>query len=347
MAQELQPLEASAFFESMARLLAAGISYEEGTALLSETEQSSALCAAAKAVHDRLAAEGGTLADACAVDGYFPDYAVKLLAVGETTGRTEQVLRGLARYYAAQDSRRRQIRSAVIYPAVLLGIMALILAVLLAQVLPVFANVYRGMAGGTADAGYRYLTAAYIVGGVALAVTVLLAVVLAVSLLLSRTPQGRSSLRRAAERLPGVGNVLRKQALAGYTWVLGLYLNGGLPAEEALRIAADTVADGPLHKAASDCAEAAAAGMPLEQAVLEKGVFEPIYARMLAIGAQSGSMEEVVDRLSERFSTDAAEETDRLTGLVEPLLSGLLTLAVGVTLVASMLPLIGMLGAIG
>lgn len=347
MAEELKPMAVSDFFDSMARMLSAGIGYEEAAALLCDTRAAGSLYAAAGAVHTYLAEQGGTLSEACGQSGYFPAYAVKLLAVGETTGRIEQVLRGLARYYEARDMRRRQIKSAVVYPAVLLGIMVVILAVLLARVLPLFADVYQSMAGGTAAAGYRYLQAAYAVGWAALAVTAIIGLALLAAICMGRTPQGLRRLQDIGDRLPGISRVLRKQALAGYTWALGLYLTSGLPAEEALSAAADTVENKTLHKAAAACAKAVDAGTPLEQAVSQNGLLEPLYARMLAVGVQSGSMAETVDRLSERFSTDAAEETDRLTGLVEPLLSGLLTLVVGVTLVTSMLPLVGMLGAIG
>ena len=120
-----------------------------------------------------------------------------------------------------------------------------------------------------------------------------------------------------------------------------------MPAEDSLRAAAEVVTCGRLKKAAQGCADAVAAGKPLEEAVLEQQLFEPLYARMLVTGAKSGTMDQVVTRLSELFSEDAAEATEHLTGLVEPVLSGLLTLAVGVTLIAAMLPLVGMLGAIG
>ena len=136
MAQELQSMAVSAFCENMAMLLAAGIGPEEGTALLSDTGVESEFHDAAKAVHDHLTANGGTLADACAATGYFPGYACRMLAAGELTGRTEQVLRGLARYYADRARFNKQLRSAVAYPAVLLCLMAVILAVLLVQVLP-------------------------------------------------------------------------------------------------------------------------------------------------------------------------------------------------------------------
>ena len=259
MAQELQSMAVSAFCENMAMLLNAGIDPEEGTALLSDTGVESEFHDAADVVHKYLEENGGTLADACQASGYFPDYACRMLATGEMTGRTEQVLKGLARYYAGQARLSKQVRSAVTYPAVLLFIMAVILAVLLAQVLPVFSRVYATMAGGTAAAGYRYLQVGYVVGGVALVITAIIAAILVAALVEGRTAQGRIKLESQAERVPVLGEVVHKRALARYTWVLDLYLASGMPPEDSLRAAAEVVTCGRLKKSAQARADAAAA----------------------------------------------------------------------------------------
>lgn len=85
----------------------------------------------------------------------------------------------------------------------------------------------------------------------------------------------------------------------------------------------------------------------LAQAVSDSGVFEPVYARMLTIGARSGSVEDVLGRLSLTFFDDAIVKMDRLVDGVEPALAAFLTVAVGATLVSVMLPLIGIMGSIG
>ena len=85
----------------------------------------------------------------------------------------------------------------------------------------------------------------------------------------------------------------------------------------------------------------------LAQAIAEKNVFEPLYARMLNVGMRSGSTEETLAQLSGTFFDDAILQMDRLLNLVEPAFSAFLTIAVGATLIAVMLPLIGIMGAIG
>ena len=98
-----------------------------------------------------------------------------MLAAGERSGRTVQVLNSLAGYYDAQDRLQARLKSAVLYPLVLLLLMAAILAVLLARVMPVFTGVYASLSGSLTASSYRYIAAGYVFGGAALAVTALLA----------------------------------------------------------------------------------------------------------------------------------------------------------------------------
>ncbi len=88
-------------------------------------------------------------------------------------------------------------------------------------------------------------------------------------------------------------------------------------------------------------------GKGLSTAIYEHRVFEPLYGRMLVSGARSGSLDQVLARLSTLFSEDAGHTIDRLINGIEPVLTGFLTVAVGITLISIMLPLIGILGAIG
>ena len=90
-----------------------------------------------------------------------------------------------------------------------------------------------------------------------------------------------------------------------------------------------------------------ARALSFSQAVTEFGVLEPVYARMLAIGSRAGSMDGVLERLSATFFDDAVAQIDRAVDAVEPALAALLTVAVGATLISVMLPLVGMMGAIG
>lgn len=199
--KELGSLEVSAFCESLAMLLAAGTPADEAVGLLGEGETAGPVQAAAQAVQQRLLAGEG-LAGAVQASGAFPAYAARMVAAGEAAGRTEQVLEGLARHYDNQYRLRQKLRSAVVYPVILLGLTAAILAVLVAKVLPVFNGVYQSFAGEVSASAYAYLRLAYGVGWAALALTLLLAALVALTALAARGGRGRAVLAAAFERCP-------------------------------------------------------------------------------------------------------------------------------------------------
>ena len=221
--KQLENRAISLFCENMAMLLGAGISAEEAAGLLAE-DSAEGLQQAAAAIQKHLLVQGGTLAEAVEAGGFYPPYVSRMLAAGERSGRTVQVLNSLAGYYDAQDRLQARLKSAVLYPLVLLLLMAAILAVLLARVMPVFTGVYASLSGSLTASSYRYIAAGYVFGGAALAVTALLAAGLVACVLLGRTPAGRETLARRAVRLPFTAPLAEQNALCDFLRVLQLYI---------------------------------------------------------------------------------------------------------------------------
>ncbi len=204
--KEMNPLAVSAFCESMAMMLQSGISPDEAAGLLAEDSCENDFHAAALAVQKPLLL-GDTLASAMEQSGFFPPYCCQMVAAGEKAGRTESVLRSLSRYYESRDRMNRKLRSAVVYPMVLLLIMAAILAVLLAAVLPVFTGVYENLTGGVGSSSFAYIQVSQIVGWVALVVTLVLGVGLLIGAGLSRSPKRAGDFVPLFRKVPldGVG----------------------------------------------------------------------------------------------------------------------------------------------
>ena len=160
----------SLFCESVAMMLAAGIQTDEAVGMLSEDIGDAALQATCTTVYQSLN-EGRTLAESMQGSGAFPRYAVDMVRVGETSGRTEEVLRALGVYYDEEDRLFAKIRSAVGYPAALLCIMSVTLAFTVIVILPVFEDVYVSMAGSLTNGSSGAVGLSVAIGWVALAVT--------------------------------------------------------------------------------------------------------------------------------------------------------------------------------
>lgn len=345
-AKTLRSLAVSAFCENLAMMLAAGIQVDDALSLMCGDSGDGPLHDAAAAVLERVQM-GEPLAGAVKQCGYFPTYAAQLVAAGEAAGRTDGVLKSLAVYYETQDLLEKRLKSAVLYPAVLLFLMAGVLAVLVARVLPVFTDVYTGLAGSVAASSYAYITAANVIGWASLCVVILLTALLLAGAGTARTRRGNSFFRVLFEKLPFTSAASRRLAEAQFTTALATFTASGMDTDMAIERASDMVVHRTLRMQLETCRRQMAEGRSLAQAIYDNRVFEPLYARMLMSGARSGNLEQVLARLAQVFTEDANARMGRIIDSVEPVLAGFLTVSVGVTLLAVMLPLIGILTSIG
>jgi len=350
MAQNLLESSAlSAFCGSVATMLQAGIQTEEAVLMLSENREESRFQEVCNSVYRSLV-EGGSLAEGMDGSGGFPRYAIDMVATGEKSGHLEEVLRNLEMYYDEEDRMFTKLKSSVGYPAALLCIMAVILAFTVLVILPVFANVYENMAGSLASASFGSVGASTVIGWVALAITVVFAVAAVWLVSRTRTETGRAGVMRLFERIPLTAGAMYQLALSRFTAALATFVSSGITHEEAMSQAIQTVDHEKLKArlvAARDSMVDLDNPRSLAQAISEHGVFEPLYARMLNVGMRSGSSDETLAQLSSTFFDDAVVQIEHALDYVEPLLAAFLTVAVGATLIAVMLPLVGIMGSIG
>lgn len=367
--------EVSSFCEGITIMLAAGIQTDEAVHMLSDNMGDTPLHRACDEVYRGLVsgrglaasmrAAGGAGADGAARDPgagpaagtgrgaeapVFPAYAVALVGIGERSGRLENVLRSLAVYYDEEERVFAKLRASIGYPAALLCVMSVILAFTVIGILPVFLGVYDELAGGLAGGSFAAVGAAVAVGWVALVLTLAVTACALVGSAAVRTPRGQARILALLERLPVTRPAMYRLALSRFSAAASAYLASGADSNTAMREALRVVDHPVLHERlerAHDAMVDPARALSLSQAVTEFGVFEPVYARMLAIGSRAGSVDGVLERLSATFFDDAVAQIDRAVDAVEPALAALLTVAVGATLISVMLPLVGMMGAIG
>lgn len=339
----------SAFCGGIAVMIAAGIQVDEAVYMLADEHGESLFKTTCRAVYDGVA-NGEQLCEAMAATGSFPEYAVAMVRAGENAGRLEQVLMRLDSYYDEEERTFAKLRSSVSYPAALLAIMSIILAFAVSTILPVFIGVYESLAGTLTSGSFSSVGAAIGIGWTALIITLACtAFVLALSFM-SRSESGRGRVMALFEKFPLTKGAMYQLGLSRFTAALSTYISSGTNTENAMRSAADFVTNDKLRAKVNASYESMVNSdnpLSLAQAIAENDVFEPIYARMLSVGVETGSSDEMLSRLSTIFFEDALEQIDRIIDRVEPILAAFLTVTVGATLIAVMLPLIGIMGSIG
>ena len=339
----------SAFCESIAMMQSAGIQTEEAVHLLGENMRDSLFKQTCDSIYRSLIG-GKTFTQAVSDSESFPQHAVDMLDVGEKSGRLENVLVSLARYYNEEDRLFTKISNAIAYPTALLAIMSVVLLFTVTTILPVFMGVFESLSGSLTASSFAYVNLSFILGWVAFGISAVCTVVIFIIFLFTRGQKGRISLLRFAQSLPFLRKPLRQLALGRFTSALATYIAAGLNSETAMKEAAEKVD----HKKLREVLLNAQAEMvnpkqlkSLAQTIYDNNIFEPVYSRMLVVGTRSGRVEDVLEYLSDSYVNNSIQEIDNLIDSIEPTLAAFLTISIGVTLIAVMLPLIGIMGSIG
>lgn len=344
--KKLDSLGVSAFCESMARMLQSGIQTDEAIALLCQGREKGGLLEQSLLVMKEGTEQGKSLSGAMTEAGCFPDYAIRMISAGESAGRLEEILFGLADYYADQKILTEKLRNAVVYPAAMLVLVIAVLAAMLTMVLPAFTDVYNSLTGSLTASSYGYVRWAYGLCWLALAVMLLLAAALLLGMILWNGKH-RRWVEGAVGKIPLCASILSGMGMFRFTSALSAYLASGEMQDIAVEESRKMVSYKPVEEKLGRCAGRMEEGHSFAQAAYEEELFEPVYGRMLLAGERSGSLETVLGRLKDLLEESCFGKVDRLVGIVDPALSGILMLTVGLSLLSVMLPLIGMMNAIG
>lgn len=340
--KQLPAIEVSLFCSQAAMILRSGILLYDGMDVLrqsyADTPYSGVMESVCQAVR-----EGSELHGALAAAGAFPQYMVQMVRAGEMTGHLDEVLARLSVYYESEDRLRSEVRSAVTYPLVLVGMLAVVIGILVVRVLPIFESVFRGLGGGPSGAVSLVLSGGMALGRAMLVlVLVLLAAVLAVWLAW-RAGRQRQVLNAAGRMIPAIGRLRRQQAALRFCSVVEMVLSSGYDLGQAMEILPELLQGGPGEEAAARCRQKLAETGDLGQAVQGIGLFEPLHERMIAVGAGTGSTSQVLGQLAGIYDREVETGIQRLAGRIEPTLVAVLTAIIGGILLSVMLPLAGVM----
>ena len=320
-------------------LLHAGVGTGDALSLLAEEDGT------LKAMAERVDS-GETLSAALRESGAFPAYARGLIEVGERTGRTEEALSALARYYEERARMARRVRSALLYPAVMLALMLVVIGVLLVKVLPIFDDVYASLGGRLTGVAAGLLTLGRWLEGAMPVLFVLLALLAALVLLFTLSGSLRGRILSLWQRTRGDRGVGRKLNNARLAQALAMGMASGLPVEEAVDLSAGLV-EGGARERCQRCRERLEKGAGLGEALKESGLLPARQSRLLELGQRGGAGDAAMEKIARDLSEEGEAALDALVSRVEPALVLVCSVLVGLILLSVMLPLMHIMSAIG
>ena len=339
--------EMGSFFENMAMMVKAGITTGEAVGLLKEeTEPENRVMLSTLTTLSEQMSVGISLEDAMREAGTFPDYATDMIGVAEYTGRLEDTLFHLSEYYRSEDSMRKTLVSAVRYPIILLCLVIAVLIVMLKLVFPAFYGVYENLTGSLSASSFRYIDVSFAICRVMLVVMIILVAVLVIGLLLWRGGK-KESVQKFLTKFPVFAGLLENLDLYRFTSCFDMFISSGEMQEEALKKSLPVVETPALKEKLERCLEKMDQGMSFSQTAYEEKLYDSINNRMLIPAERSGMLDSILQKILRNLKDNNDAYVSRIANTIEPLLTGLLMIFIGLMLISLMIPLIGIMNSIG
>ena len=271
--------------------------------------------------------------------GVFDNFYVAMVRVGEMSGRLDDVFMRLFKHLEFEQFMRQQVKSALRYPGFVVTAMAVAVGVINTLVVPAFADVFKSL-GAELPLATRILVASShftlhygwaLVAGLGGGIWALRRWI--------ATTAGRQTSDRLLLRAPLAGRIVQKATLARFARSFALALKSGVPVEQALNVVAQTVDNAHIARKVEAMREAVERGDTILRAAVASGVFTPVVLQMIAVGEETGAIDELMEEIAELYGNDVQYELKSLSQQIEPILIVFLGVLVLVLALGVFLPL--------
>jgi type IV pilus assembly protein PilC len=293
--------------------------------------------------------EGSTLAAAMARHPkVFDQLFVNMIEAGEAGGILDLILQRLSTYIEKIVKLRRDVISALIYPAAVIVIAAAVVSVIMVFVIPSFQSIFTGLLGP----GELLPLPTRIVVGISdflagIGGLVILAAIVASVVGIRfyyRTPKGRRLLDTIMLKLPIIGGILRKIAVARFSRTLSTLLSSGVPILQSLEITARTAGNVVLEDAIRKVRDGVERGESVVEPLKASEVFPNMVSQMIGIGEQTGALDAMLGKIADFYEQEVDAAIASLLTLIEPVMIGFLGVTIGGIVISMYLPLFSLIG---
>ena len=273
----------------------------------------------------------------------FDDLFCSLVDAGEQSGTLETLLNEIATYKEKTEALKAKIKKAMFYPAAVLVVAFIVTSILLIFVVPQFESLFQGM-GSDLPAFTKFVVNLsdlfqewwYIIAGVVVGLG------FAFVQGRKRSQSFAALVDRLSLKLPVIGGILQKAATARFARTLSTMSKAGVPLVEAMDSVASTSGNSVFHNAIIRIKDEAATGQRLQVSLRQSGLFSNMVVQMVAIGEESGALDEMLAKVADYYEEDVDNAVDSLTSLMEPAIMSFLGVVVGGLVIAMYLPIFKM-----
>jgi len=277
----------------------------------------------------------------------FDDLYVNMVGAGEAGGILDTILQRLAAYIEKAVKLKAQVKSAMVYPVAVVAIAIIVVYVILWKVIPVFASLFEGLGAQLPFLTRVVVAASNFIGRFWWLIFILLFAAFFALRQYYATEQGRYQIDRLMLRLPALGLLLRKIAVARFCRTLGTLLSSGVPILDSLEITARTSGNAVIEEAVFTVRNEVEQGKTLADPLTKTEQFPPMVCQMIAVGEQTGAMDTMLSKIADFYEDEVDSAVEGMMSLIEPIIIAFLGIVIGIIVVAMYLPMFSLISQIG
>jgi type IV pilus assembly protein PilC len=270
-----------------------------------------------------------------------------MIRSGEESGRLDEALDRIAYQVEKQDALRRQVKSALMYPALVFGFAGVVLIAIVTFVIPVFANIFKELAeehpeeaSGLPLPTQLCVSTSELITGYWFVLIPLLAISIYAFIQWKRTERGRELWTRFTLRIPmKIGDVIQKVALARWSRTFAGAVEAGVPMLQAIKLTGETAGNVVVEQAMDDVYASAKRGGSLAAPIEANDIFPPMVGHMVAVGEETGQLETMMSKIADFYETEVDAKVKALTALLEPVMIVFVGGIVGFIVISMYLPM--------
>jgi type IV pilus assembly protein PilC len=344
--QSVKTKQLAIFTRQFSVMLDAGLPLVQCLDILSQQQENQFFARVLSQVREDVEA-GATLADALARHPkVFENLYVNMVEAGETGGILDLILQRLSTFLEKMVKLKSDIKSALIYPVAVIAISVLVISVIMIFVIPSFKNIFETLVGP--GESLPWLTEVVVGMSAFLSsywwiISILIGVGVYALKTYYNTPNGRRVLDGLLLKVPVIGDILRKIAIARFSRTLGTLLSSGVPILEALEITARTSGNVVIEEAIMKVRSSIEQGETFLEPLKAAKIFPPMVCQMIGIGEQTGALDAMLGKIADFYEQEVDAAIANLLAMLEPAMIMFLGVTIGTIVIAMYLPLFSLI----
>lgn len=335
------------FCKQFYSILTAGVTVIDGLRMIQDQTDNKHL---RKALYNvQISVEkGDSLASAMEMEGkIFPELLIHMVAAGEATGNLEVAFDRVCKQFDKDMKLTSMVRSAMIYPVMVLLVAVIVVIILMVYVIPNFQQAFDDMGEELPMITQIVINCSDFMASNIIPIVLGLVAFIILLMIAKGTEPGKKFTSVMALKLPMVKDFSVKNAAAKFSITMSTLIVSGVPLVEALDIVSGVITNRVIRQAVKGCREEVMQGIPMSEPLAASGVFPPMVHHMVKIGEETGTTEDMLDKIAEYYEAEVEDATRALTTIMEPIIIILLALIVGTVVGSIMMPMLGIYNSAG